>query len=394
MKNTADKQHFLIALVDYFIHQSLRADSDMFHRARILIATMLVFPLVTLTSFLVVPLINFTQSSILIAGSLLLPTTAGFLVLLSLLHRRGSYMFCAVVTVFMLLLLVVGGICVSGGVANSPVTQLLVIPPLTAYFFGGVRWGGHAVASVFLILIGMIVLHYFGIDFIQTVNTPEQLIITHFLVSFVNLSAISGMGFIYEFTAAALKRERDLEREKYVRLAKTDPLTGLANRRNFDSMLQERIDLYGMQAPPRRFVLGYLDLDGFKPINDQYGHAVGDEVLRIVSERLRAVLRGSDFVGRHGGDEFMLMLDVAGGEPEAMEKMANRLLTTIAKPIKSSAGEVGVTGSLGFAMFPLDAYDIERLKQYADEAMYEAKKEHNTWRTYDKTKAAAGKGKK
>lgn len=392
MKSTTDKQRFLIALVDYFIHPSLRVDSDMFHRARILIATILIFPVVSLSAFLAVPLINFTQTSILIAGGLLLPTTGCFIGLLALLHRRGSYMFSAVATVCVLLLLIVGGICVSGGVAHSPVTPLLVVPPLTAYFFGGVRWGGHVVATVFLILISMVILHYFGIDFIQTVNTPEQLIITHFLVSFVNLAAISGMGFIYEFTAAALKRERDLEREKYIRLAKTDPLTGLANRRNFDAMLQERIDLYGMQAPPRRFVLGYLDLDGFKPINDQYGHAVGDEVLRIVSERLRAVLRGSDFVGRHGGDEFMLMLDVAGGEPEAMEKMASRLLTAIAKPIKTSAGEVGVTGSLGFAMFPLDAYGIEALKQYADEAMYEAKKEHNTWRTYNK--AVAGKGKK
>lgn len=384
------KQYFLISLVDYFIHSSLRADTDMFHRARILTETMLIFPVVTLTSFLVVPLINFSQLSIMIAAGLLLPTTGIFLFLLSLLKRRGSYMLCAVMTVFVLLLLVVSGICLSGGVANSPVTQLLVVPPLTAYFFGGVRWGGRAVGVVFLILIGMIVLHYFGMDFLQTVNTPEQLIIAHFLVSFINLSAISGMGFIYEFTAAALKRERDLEREKYVRLAKTDPLTGLANRRNFDAMLQERIDLYGMQAPPRRFVLGYLDLDGFKPINDQHGHAVGDEVLRIISERLRAVLRGSDFVGRHGGDEFMLMLDVAGGEPEAMEKMATRLLTAIAKPIKTNVGEVGVTGSLGFALFPLDAYDIEKLKQYADEAMYEAKKTHNTWREYNKAKAGKG----
>lgn len=381
-------QYFLISLVDYFVHPSLRADTDMFHRTRILIETMLVFPAVTLTSFLVVPLIKFSQLSIMIAAGLLLPTTAIFLTLLSLLRRRGSYMFCAVSTVFVLLLLIVSGICLSGGVAHSPVTQLLVVPPLTAYFFGGVRWGGRAVAVVFLLLIGMILLHYFGFDFIQTVHTPEQLIVAHFLVSFVNLSAISGMGFIYEFTAAALKRERDIEREKYIRLAKTDPLTGLANRRNFDAMLQERIDLYGMQAPPRRFVLGYLDLDGFKPINDQHGHAVGDEVLRIVSERLRAVLRGSDFVGRHGGDEFMLMLDIASGEPEAMEKMATRLLSAIAIPIATSVGEVSVTGSLGFALFPLDAYDIDQLKQYADEAMYAAKKEHNTWRSYDKVQAS------
>ena len=385
MPTPAEKQHFLTSVVDYFIHPSLRTDSDMFYRVRILIAAMLTFPAVTLSAFLAVPLINFSQSSILIAGGLLLPATVCFAALLGLLRREGRYMICAVATVSTLMLVIVGGICVSGGVAHSPVTQLLVVPPLTAYFFGGVRWGSQAVVATFLILISLVVFHYFGIDFIQTVDTREQLIITHFLVSFVNLASISGMAFIYEFTAAALKRERDMEHEKYIRLAKTDPLTGLANRRNFDAMLQERIDLYGMQVPPRRFALGYLDLDGFKPINDQYGHAVGDEVLRIVSERLRAVLRGSDFVGRHGGDEFMLMLDLTG-EPEALEKMATRLLTAIAKPIKSSAGEVGVTGSLGFAMFPLDAFDIEELKRYADAAMYDAKKQHNCWRVYKEGK--------
>ncbi len=387
MQSNAEKQNFLTAVVDYFIHPSLRTDSDMFYRVRILIAAMLTFPAVTLTAFLAVPLINFTQSSILIAGGLLLPATICFLTLLTLLRRKGQYLFCAVSTVSALMTVIVGGICLSGGVANSPVTQLLVVPPLTAYFFGGVRWGGYTVIVTFLTLTSMVILHFFGIDFLQTVNSPDQLIIAHFLVSFVNLASISGMAFIYEFTAAALKRERDLEREKYIRLAKTDPLTGLANRRNFDAMLQERIDLYGMQVPPRRFALGYLDLDGFKPVNDQHGHAVGDEVLRIVSERLRAVLRGSDFVGRHGGDEFMLILDLTG-EPDALKKMAARLLTAIAKPIKTSGGEVGVTGSLGFAMFPLDAFDIEELKRYADEAMYEAKKQHNCWRVY-----SGGKGK-
>jgi diguanylate cyclase (GGDEF)-like protein len=386
MQNPVEKQHLLAIIVDYFIHPRLRADSDMFYRARILIAAILAFLVVCLSSFLAVPLINFTQSSILIAGGLLLPTAFCFITLLILLRQNGSYLFCAVATVSLLLLLIVGGICVSGGVAHSPVTQLLVVPPLTAYFFGGVRWGSQAVFSTFMLLVGMIGLHFLGIDFIQTVNSSEQIVVLHLLVSFVNLSAISGMAFIYEFTAAALKRERDLEREKYVRLAKTDPLTGLANRRNFDAMLQERIELYAVQDPPRRFALGYLDLDGFKPVNDKLGHAVGDEVLRIVSERLRAVLRGSDFVGRHGGDEFMMMLDLAG-EPEALEKMATRLLTAIAKPIKTSAGEVGVSGSLGFSIFPLDATDIEELKKFADEAMYAAKKQHNCWREYEKIKS-------
>lgn len=376
-----DSRPFLILLVEYFVHPQLRNDNDVFHRARILIAAMLTFCCVTSIAFIIVPLVNFNQTSILIAAGLLLTTALGFLGLLTLLRTRGSYQFCAAATVSILLLLVVSGICLSGGGAESPVLQLLVVPPLTAYFFGGVRWGRNTVFLTLAVLCGLIIAHFLGQNFIQTVNSPEQLIIANFLVSFVNFSVISSMAFIYEYTSALLKHERDSEHAKYIRLAKTDPLTGLANRRNFDAMLQERIDLYGTHHPPRRFALGYLDLDGFKPINDQHGHAVGDEVLRIVSERLRSVLRGSDFVGRHGGDEFMLLADL-NGDPQGLERMAQRLLTAIASPIVTSAGCVEVTGSLGFAMYPLDAADTETLKQYADTAMYAAKKQHNCWLTY------------
>jgi diguanylate cyclase (GGDEF)-like protein len=189
------------------------------------------------------------------------------------------------------------------------------------------------------------------------------------------------MAFIYEYTAAVLKRERDLEHEKFIQLAKTDPLTGLSNRRNFDAMLVERMNVYGPQNQLQRFALGYLDLDGFKPINDRYGHAIGDEVLRVVSDRLRNTLRGSDFVGRHGGDEFMLMIDLPGSQ-DFLETMAERLLNAIAQPIPTNAGIVGVTGSLGFAIFPLDASEIEELKKSADSAMYAAKRQRGSWRYF------------
>lgn len=382
MQAKTENRSLLPTIVNYFIHPDLRNDSDVYHRVRILIAAMMVFPIVTLTAMLVVPLINFSLNSVQIAAGLLMPTTFGYITLLFLLKRYGHYMFCAVTTVIILMALIVGGICLSGGAAYSPVTQLMVVPLLTAYFFGGVRWGSTAVIATFIIMTTLIVLHLVGYDFVQTVHSKEQLVIAHFLVSFVNLAAIAGMAFIYEFTAALLKQERDTEHEKYIRLAKTDPLTGLANRRNFDDMLQERVDLYGADVPPRRFALGYLDLDGFKPVNDKLGHAIGDEVLRIVSARLRTVLRGSDFVGRHGGDEFMMMLDLPG-DLDALEKMATRLLGSIAKPIRTSAGEVEVSGSLGFAIFPLDTFDIDELKRFADESMYAAKKQHNCWRMYE-----------
>lgn len=368
------------AILNHFVHTSLRADSDKFNRARILVATMLAFAVVPGVAFLIVVGAGFTTLSIKYAAMICLPTVAWFLALLHIIRKEGHYMFCSISSVLVLIAIIVAGICVSGGPAISATIQLLALPPLAAYFFGGIRWGGYAVGLTFVVFLTLLGLHFSGIEFLQTVS-PSNLDGIHFLVTLVNLSAISTMAFIYEFTAAVLRRERDAEHEKYIRLAKTDPLTGLANRRNFDAMLAERMQMYALQEPPRRFALGYLDLDGFKPINDTYGHAVGDEVLRAVSDRMRGVLRGSDFVGRHGGDEFMLMLDMVG-EPPVLEMMAQRLLQVIARPIHSTAGPVQVSGSLGFAIFPLDSTDVEVLKKAADTAMYAAKRTKGCWRQY------------
>lgn len=369
--------------VDYFIHPSYRLDSDVFFRGRVLIASMLIFVLVTTVAYLAVLLTPFLSTSVFWASLILPPTILSFVALLFLIRRQGRYMLSSIASVLVIYLIIIVGICVSGGPAASPVVQLLVIPPLIAYFFGGLRWGGRAVAVVFPTLIILIVLHFLGVPFWQTVTTEAQMGLARGIVTFLNLSVVSGMAFIYEYTAAALKRERDIEHEKFVQLAKTDPLTGLANRRNFDDMLKERVELYGAQIPPRRFALGCLDLDGFKPVNDQYGHAVGDEVLLVISGRLRSALRGSDFVGRHGGDEFMLLLDSVGSQ-EALEAMADRMLSSIAQPIKTSVGIVGVTGSLGFAMFPLDAVEIKDLMKAADDAMYTAKQKRDSWHFYRK----------
>ena len=374
------KKNFTSALVDYFVHPSLREDADKFLRVRILIGSMLAFAVTALSAFILVLLTHFPLQSIIFGGSICLPTSVLFVVLLTLLRSKGSYEFCSAASVLLLMTIVIAGICLSGGPAFSPVIQLMAVPPLTAYFFGGLRWGSYTVAISLLSLLLLVILHMYGFDLLQTVE-PDKMTALNFLVSFVNLSVISVMAFIYEFTAASLRLERDIEHEKYIHLAKTDPLTGLSNRRNFDAMLLERMEVYGMQNPPRRFALGYLDLDGFKPINDQYGHAVGDEVLRVISDRLRTALRGSDFVGRHGGDEFMLLLDLVGDQ-SALEAMAQRMLSSIAKPIETSAGIVQVSGSLGFAMFPLDSAEIEELKKSADTAMYEAKRHRGTWRFY------------
>lgn len=383
MQDVEKKKGLLSIVVEHFIHPSFRLDADTFFRGRILITSMLIFIAVTTFAYMAVLISPFLATSVFWASLILPPSTLLFVILLAMVQRHGRYLLASVANVLIIFTIIIVGICVSGGPTKSPVVQLLTIPPLTAYFFGGLRWGGITVALSFATLTLLILLHLAGIPFLQTVSSLEQMKLAQHIVIFLNLAIISGMAFIYEYTAAALKLERDAEREKYVFLARTDALTGLANRRNFDAMLKERIELYAAQERPQCFALGCLDLDGFKPINDQYGHAVGDEVLCVIADRLRTCLRTSDFVGRHGGDEFVLLLDLIS-QPADLQHMAGRLLETIALPIKTSAGIVHVTGSLGFSLFPRDATDDHELMKAADAAMYVAKQQRGRWQLYGK----------
>jgi diguanylate cyclase (GGDEF)-like protein len=150
-----------------------------------------------------------------------------------------------------------------------------------------------------------------------------------------------------------------------------DQLTGLPNRLQFTDKLRGAV----AQARGRSetVTLFYVDLDGFKPVNDGYGHEVGDQVLVHVGDRLRACVRGSDTVARLGGDEFAVLIE--GGAPaEAVEALTQRLLDAFAAPFKCAGQRVTLGASLGRAVFPHDADDAEALLRLADAAMFEAKR--------------------
>lgn len=154
------------------------------------------------------------------------------------------------------------------------------------------------------------------------------------------------------------------------RLAYLDSLTKLPNRNSFSDALQREI------AQDKRnnsgFALLYMDLDGFKAINDQYGHAVGDLVLSETAKRLRAGVRAGDQVFRIGGDEFTALL--AGVTEEArVAKIASKLIEQVSQPIDYYGQSLQVTISLGIALYPLHAEDLEHLIDLADKAMYQAK---------------------
>ncbi|WP_297450792.1 EAL domain-containing protein [Ferrovum sp.] len=160
--------------------------------------------------------------------------------------------------------------------------------------------------------------------------------------------------------------EKELER-----IAHYDPLTGLPNRVLLADRMQQTLALSSRSQ--RLLVIGYLDLDGFKQINDSLGHEIGDQVLIEMALRMKNVLREGDTVARLGGDEFVLLLT---GYRDAQESLATlqRLLTQLALPvILNDAPPVSLSASLGLTVYPLDHSDPETLLRHADQAMYSAK---------------------
>ncbi|WP_285713748.1 sensor domain-containing diguanylate cyclase [Erythrobacter oryzae] len=153
-------------------------------------------------------------------------------------------------------------------------------------------------------------------------------------------------------------------------LAHTDPLTGLANRRALDERI-EALLRKGEGAPPFKLVL--LDLDGFKPVNDRHGHAVGDRLLCGVAERLSEVVGEDGLVVRQGGDEFAVLVPPHSRLQDA--PLAERLLIALVRPHLIEGLSVSVGASVGVAQWPADGRDAEALFDFADRALYQAKAE-------------------
>jgi len=154
------------------------------------------------------------------------------------------------------------------------------------------------------------------------------------------------------------------------RLAFYDPLTGLANRQLFRDRLNHVVRRSRRTEEPA--ALMFLDLDGFKRINDTLGHDSGDELLKQVSQWLSGCVREEDSVARLGGDEFVVLLSRISG-PDDAGKVAEAILRRLCQRIRLNDHEVGVTVSIGITMIPHDSEDPGTLMKYADLAMYRAK---------------------
>lgn len=153
-------------------------------------------------------------------------------------------------------------------------------------------------------------------------------------------------------------------------LAMHDGLTELPNLRCLQDRLQAAVSAPGL--PAGTLTLLYIDLDNFKAINDTHGHDIGDELLRIVAARLRRAVRGSDFVCRIGGDEFVCLLTEAIQHDE-LQRLACKLFDTVSAPLQIDALHLSVAPSIGIAIGPARQVEARGLLKRADAAMYRAK---------------------
>lgn len=189
----------------------------------------------------------------------------------------------------------------------------------------------------------------------------------------LSISRIQGEnGQTTHYIAIFSDNTRRREQEARIRsLAYFDPLTGLANR----TLLKDRVQHDLSQARRRQAPLSllFIDLDHFKHINDSLGHRTGDEVLKLVSERLKALVREQDTISRLGGDEFVALLPDT--DSDGASHVAHNILDSLSRPYLVNQQDLTVTPSIGIALYPDDGDDFDTLYRCADTAMYRAKQE-------------------
>jgi diguanylate cyclase (GGDEF)-like protein len=186
---------------------------------------------------------------------------------------------------------------------------------------------------------------------------------------------LENASFLREQAIRWRKAEMLRDSEKQVRhLAKYDTLTGLLNRHSVYVKLEQCIK--EAESGSSQLVVLFIDLDHFKPINDHYGHAAGDQILKITANRMQNQVRSDDCVGRLGGDEFIIILPSGPSVETAVLKVVERILRAVEEPIEiiDSGARVNVTASIGLSRYPIDGTSSEELISRSDAAMYRIKR--------------------
>lgn len=184
----------------------------------------------------------------------------------------------------------------------------------------------------------------------------------------INAVSVAGQPLYFVAVFSDITEKKVLE-DQLRQQATHDSLTGLPNRQHFTERLGR---LLAARAGDDRLALLFIDLDGFKAVNDTLGHAAGDQLLHVVGERLRRGVRRNDFVARLAGDEFTIILDHAPGDAD-LELVAAKLVAKLGAPYRLDQGAAEISASIGISVAPEHGTTVHQLVTAADGAMYAAK---------------------
>ncbi|TXH49589.1 MAG: GGDEF domain-containing protein [Cellvibrionales bacterium] len=365
----------LLRLLDWFIPLIVRTDKVQRTRAYILVGIVLLN--LGVCALMAVMLLTTSLSPLgMRAGiGVVVVSATIYLIALGVFNRRHSLVEAGNIAVFAIYIAVLVGILITGGYGHSPFMALWIVVPVFVFPMAGARSGIVWTVIVFLTINCLMLAKKWGFTAWQLSDSATLQLLENALPIVLCFMVVSAL-VIYERVNLTLYRWLEEERIRFAFKASHDSLTDLPNREEFYT----RLDTALREAAQKKaqFALVYVDLDNFKPINDQFGHFAGDKVLKVTAQRLREVLRNTDLASRIGGDEFALILHGIQKRSD-IDLAMNKMLYTLAIPIDVGGQDVVVNASAGVAIFPQDSRDMTALCRLADGAMYLAKEKRNTF---------------
>lgn len=257
------------------------------------------------------------------------------------------------------IMIILAGVCAGSVPAFAPIRSAAIGFLITALMPLIISFS-LTQTSVYLFLVATFTA--FFLYLIMLAIRTHQIIKNSFLLQFENETLVQNL--------SDAKNQLELTNTRLTKDATHDPLTKVANRSLFEANFER-----GIQTAAKEhsiLALLYLDLDGFKNVNDTYGHEAGDQLLLIVVARLNNVLRNKDILSRLGGDELAIILEDMANI-QAIADVAERIREVISEPIMLEKAEVQVHVSIGIAIYPTDGADANTLLRVADRAMYYVK---------------------
>ena len=342
---------------------------DITYRYRLLTATLMVA--IAVVSFFACALPVISQDlNLLLIWAICIPLIAHHSFLLMHLkkqqniHKTVNHFVASIYTSIAL------GIFAAGGIYGSLTPIFLPLPAILAFLLGSRKTGFKYAVCTAIFYVLLMLLDAWGVNFPQTISEGDAKYIENILW-FYYLLILFSLVILYENLTQHLFVQREHEKNTLSYIASHDDLTGLANRKYFDEKLNEA--LHRAERLSIQVSLLTIDLNDFKPINDEYGHHCGDVLLKHAAKAISATIRVDDVAARIGGDEFTVIVQ---GETQRaqLSALANRLCESISEVIVVDGHKLSVSASIGIACYPEQTRDEDHLRTASDMAMYSAKK--------------------